>query len=176
MLTTTPTPPPPGGPAAADPALLDHFLGPNWLDAWLLNAGTALFFIGALIELAFLVHYIKVAPAFKSWIGWMFVLRSTSFLLSGTAILLGRVLGPSYAIRPYLTFILYAAVLVSACVTYGTFLWERYKGDVTPRGSKGPLKFARRALGLRHRAQDAHEDTGEQRPITRPLRIVKDAP
>jgi hypothetical protein len=171
VLLTTPTPPPL---PADDPAMLDHFIGPNWLDSWLLNAGTALFFIGALIELAFLIHYIRVAPAFKSWIGIMFVLRSTSFLLSGTAILLGRLLGPTYAIRPYLTFVLYGAVLASALVTYGTFLYERYKGDVTPKGSNRPLQFARRALGLRKKESDAHEDTGEQRPITRPLRIVKD--
>lgn len=154
--------------------MLAHFFGPAWLTSWLLNAGTAIFIIAALVELAFLVHYIRVAPAFKSWIGWMFVLRSVSFLFSGTAILLGRLLGAFYPARPYVTFGLYLAVLISALVTYGTFLFERYKHQVTPRGTNGPLQFARRALGLRARDPIAPQDCGEQRADTRPLRIVKD--
>lgn len=152
-------------------------MGPTPIDPFtpfedsLLNAGTAVFLIAALVELAFLIHYVIVAPAFKSWIGWMFVLRSTSFLLSGVAILVGRALGPGYAARPYLTLVLYLVVLVSALITYGTFLFERYNRNAPRRTTpNAPGSFARRALGLLHRKPQAAEDAA--RPDTRPLKIV----
>lgn len=146
---------------------------PSAFETTLLNFGTGAFFMAAVIELAFLIHYIVVAPAFKSWIGWMFVLRSASFFFAGIAILLGRVLGPTYPGRPYITLGLYALVLFSACVTYGTFLRERRKGQVTRRGSGGTfLRFARRAIGLdsTRKRQAAPGSEGEPN-----LRIVEDS-
>jgi hypothetical protein len=92
----------------------------------LLNVGTVVFAFGCLIELVFIVHYLLVAPAFKSLIGFMFVLRSLSFLFAGTAIIAGRVWGPNYAARPFVTLGLFIAVLISAIVTYVAFLRERY--------------------------------------------------
>lgn len=142
-------------------------------EEFLLNAGTAVFLIAVLIEAAFLVHYIIVAPAFKSWIGWMFVLRSASFLLAGIAIMVGRIFGPFYPARPYLTLSLYVVVLGSALITYVTFLLERYNRDNPRRTTPdAPHSFARRALGLLGRRRASRQD--DARPQTRPLRIVKD--
>lgn len=142
-------------------------------EEFLLNAGTAVFLTAVLIEFAFLVHYIVVAPAFKSWIGWMFVLRSVSFLLAGVAIMIGRIYGATYAARPYVTLGLYIVVLGSALITYVTFLLERYNRDRPRRTAPdAPNSFARRALGLLGRRRASGQD--EPRPNTRPLRIVKD--
>lgn len=149
-----------------------HTNGFTPMEDALLNYGTIVFVLASIIEAAFLVHYIVVAPAFKSWIGWMFVLRSASFFFAGITILAGRILGPGYWARPYLTFGLYVLVLFSACVTYGTFLRERAKG----RGEGRPprhsvLSWTRRALGLKgHRREKVVADSeAESR-----LRIVED--
>lgn len=138
----------------------------------LLNAGGIIFAIGAVFELAFLIHYIAVAPAFKSWIGWMFVLRSISFLFAGVAILAARIFGPGYAWRPYLTLTLFLLVMLSAMVTYATFLFERYRkihDDRTPRQIMHD--WVRRAFGLAVvRSRDDRAEADEPR-----LRIVKDS-
>lgn len=156
MLTTTLAAPPP----YPYTPLEDDILG----------AGLIVFAIGSLIELAFLIHYVRVAPAFKSWIGVMFVLRSSSSLLAGVAILLGRILGPFYPGRPWLTLVLFTVVMLSSAVTYGTFLFERYGRDQNGRG-QALIGFARRALGLRATKASPCEPA-EPRPDTRPLRIV----
>lgn len=152
MPTTTPIAPPPYSPFEMD----------------LLSIGLFVFAGASALELAFLIHYIRVAPAFRSGIGWMFVLRSSSFLMAGLAIVLGRVFGPNYAARPYVTLGLFVAVFVSAAVTYGVFLYERYGRG---RGQSRMVGFARRALGLRAPEEVACEPA-ETRPDTRPLRIV----
>jgi hypothetical protein len=133
---------------------------PSWgpLGETFLSLGTIVFIIAALVEVAFLVHYVIVAPAFKSWIGWMFVIRSVSFLLSGIAIMLGRVLGPTYPLRPYVTFALYACVLASALITYGTFVYERYKRTPKRTTPNAPGSFARRAMGLLHGGRGVVQD------------------
>jgi hypothetical protein len=141
----------------------------------LLNVGTAVFLIAGLVEVAFLVHYVIVAPAFRSWIGWMFVIRSVSFLLSGVAIMLGRILGPMYAARPYVTLVLYLAVLASALITYATFLYERYR-RTNPRRTtpSAPGSFARRAMGLLSGNAKPREDASG--PDSRAARLVEDRP
>ncbi len=122
----------------------------NPFDNALLGAGLIAYALASLIELAFLIHYLRVAPAFKSWIGLMFVLRSVSSLLAGVAILLSRIFGPFYTGRPLITLILFVIVLFSSGVTYGTFLYERY-GRTRCGPFRGMQNFARRALGLKAR-------------------------
>lgn len=73
-----------------------------------LAAGTALLIVGMGCEAAFLYLYLRQGVAFHSAIGIMFVLMSSSTLLTGLAIVLGRLLGPDYFARPLLTMCIYA--------------------------------------------------------------------
>jgi hypothetical protein len=90
-----------------------------------LNVGTAIFALGLFAELLFDFDYGLTAPWYRSWIGWMFMLNGAAVASAGVAILLGRVLGPAYPARPYVTLVAYSIFAASTIVRYGVFLAER---------------------------------------------------
>lgn len=97
------------------------------MDQTVLAIGTVIFAVGLFAELLFGFDYGLTAPWWRSWIGVMFILNTASILFAGSAIMLGRVLGPTYPGRPVVTLTTFVLFTISSVMRYGVYLHERGK-------------------------------------------------
>lgn len=92
-----------------------------------LNIGTVIFAFGLLAEILFGFDYGLTAPWWRSWIGVMFILNTASVIFAGSAIMLGRIFGPTYPFRAEVTLVTFSLFAASSIMRYGVYLHERGK-------------------------------------------------
>lgn len=142
----------------------------NDVEHILLDVGTLIFGFGAVLDLSFLVWYMRVARWRSSGIGVMFVLMSAANLAAGLAILLGRVLGPhfphsNYPGRAEITLTVFVVFAAAMTLKLLVFAAERAQPDEPTPRLGFPSKKKRKRISPRLQAVE--------RVVTGPNAIVR---